>query len=381
MINLKKGKRRKQKVKRNNKFYSQDKNMASEKIKKFLNKRSTKIILIAVLTIGLVVTISYFVFKDDSVDQNSEINSNVSESLEPRVLDGVMVEKDKTNRYPFAVMVENLSTVRPQSGLDKAGIVYEALAEGGITRFLAIYTTADEIKEIGPVRSARPYYLDWVAEYSPLYAHAGGSPDAIRLLQQIDNIINLDQIGGQHAYFWRDASRSTASEHTLFTSSELLTYALRDNEAPEEGDYEPWLFKAEKTASQRVNEAKKISIDYSTFSYKVDYQYDFANNRYMRLNGDVPHTDFVTGNQLFAKNVIVQYVKTRIADSPRLAMDTIGEGGALLFQDGEMINATWEKEDVSGRTRFYSADGQEIELNPGPTWIQIVPTDRTVEYN
>lgn len=355
--------------------------MASEKIKKFLNKRSTKIILIAVLTIGLVVTISYFVFKDDSVDQNSEINSNVSESLEPRVLDGVMVEKDKTNRYPFAVMVENLSTVRPQSGLDKAGIVYEALAEGGITRFLAIYTTADEIKEIGPVRSARPYYLDWVAEYSPLYAHAGGSPDAIRLLQQIDNIINLDQIGGQHAYFWRDASRSTASEHTLFTSSELLTYALRDNEAPEEGDYEPWLFKAEKTASQRVNEAKKISIDYSTFSYKVDYQYDFANNRYMRLNGDVPHTDFVTGNQLFAKNVIVQYVKTRIADSPRLAMDTIGEGGALLFQDGEMINATWEKEDVSGRTRFYSADGQEIELNPGPTWIQIVPTDRTVEYN
>ena len=354
----------------------------SEKIKKFFNKKSTKITLLVVVVVGFVVMISYFVFSGGSMDQNIEINSNATGKQAARVLDGVSVKKGEENHYPYAVMIENLSTVRPQSGLDKAGVVYEALAEGGITRFLAIYATYDEIKEIGPVRSARPYYLDWVAEYSPLYAHAGGSPDAIRLIPQIDNITNLDQIGGQHAYFWRDPSRSTASEHTLFTSSELLAFALRDKKITSEGNYEPWLFKKEKTASQRINEAKKITIDYSTFSYKVSYTYDFENNRYMRENGDEPHTDYVTGNQLFAKNVIVQYVKTSMADSSRLAMDTIGEGGALLFQDGEMINATWEKKDQAGRTRFYNtSDGKEIELNPGPTWVQIVPTDRTVEYN
>jgi hypothetical protein len=351
----------------------------SEKLKKFFNKKSTKITLLVIVVIAFVVIISYFVFSDGSMDQNIESNSNAN-GREPRVLDGVMVKKGEGNHYPYAVMVENLATVRPQSGLDKAGVVYEALAEGGITRFLAIYATYDEVKEIGPVRSARPYYLDWVAEYSPLYAHAGGSPDAIRLIPQIDNITNLDQIGGQHAYFWRDASRSTASEHTLFTSSELLSLALRDKEITEEGDYVPWLFKEEEKASQRVNEAKEITIDYSTFSYKVSYQYDFENNRYLRKNGDEPHMEYVTGEQLFAKNVIVQYVKTSKADATRLAMDTIGEGGALLFQDGEMINATWEKKSQTGRTRYYDMDGREIRLNPGPTWVQIVPTDRTVEY-
>lgn len=355
--------------------------MASEKLKQFFNKRATKITLLVVFVVGFVVMIGYFVFGGGSLDQNIETNTKVTEGQEARILDGVLVAKGKTNPHPVAIMIENLSTVRPQSGLDKAGIVYEALAEGGITRFLAIYANHVPIEEIGPVRSARDYYLDWVSEYNPLYAHAGGSPDALRLLPEFDNIINLDQIAGDHAYFWRDTSRATAREHTLFTSSELLNYALRDYDAPKEGSYEPWLFKEEKKASKRVNKEKKITIDYSTFSYKVEYRYDFENNQYLRINGDEPHTDHVTGNQLHAKNVIVQYVKTRLADSIRLAMDTVGEGGALLFQDGEMINATWEKKTQSGRTRFYNTNGQEIQLNPGPTWIQIVPTDRTVEYN
>jgi hypothetical protein len=355
--------------------------MASEKFKQFLSKRATKITLLVVVVVGFVVVIGYFVFSNDSLDQNIETNTKVSGEQEARFLDGVLVDKDNTNSYPIAVMVENLSTVRPQSGLNKAGVVYEALAEGGITRFLAVFANHESIDEIGPVRSARDYYLDWVSEYNPLYAHAGGSPDALRLLPEYDNILNLDQIGGDHAYFWRDTSRATAREHTLFTSSELLSFALRDLDAPKNGDYKPWLFKTEKKASQRKDGGKIITIDYSTFSYEVEYQYDFENNRYMRMNGDEPHVDHITGDQLYAKNVIVQYVKTRLADSTRLAMDTVGEGGALLFQDGEMINATWEKKTQSGRTKFYNVSGKEIQLNPGPTWIQIVPTDRTVEYN
>lgn len=352
----------------------------SDKIKKIFGGRNAKIALLIIVVLAAAVAIGYFLFNKDDTSLGLNSGNKAAGNKVARQLDGVLIDRGSENIYPVGVMVENLSTVRPQSGLNKAGVVYEALAEGGITRFLAVYATDEVIEEIGPVRSARSYYLDWVSEYNALYAHCGGSPDALRLIPEYD-LLDVNQIGGDHPYFWRDWSRATASEHTLFTSSELLTFAKRDKNIPEEGDYSPWLFKEDASLAERPTEAKKITIDFSTYSYKVEYEYDKTNNLYLRINGGEPHIDFKTQEQLTAKNVIVQYVKTRLADASRLAMDTTGEGGALIFQDGVMINATWEKENRESRTRFYDENHEEIKLNRGSTWVEIVPTDRNVEYN
>ncbi|PIS42971.1 MAG: DUF3048 domain-containing protein [Candidatus Kerfeldbacteria bacterium CG08_land_8_20_14_0_20_40_16] len=351
-----------------------------DRFKKFFDNRNTKIGLLVIAVLIAAVVVGYFLFSKQNIDLNGNNDSKATGNKVARLLDGFLVDRGSENIYPVAVMVENLSTIRPQSGLDQAGVVYEALAEGGITRFLAIYSTNEAIAEIGPVRSARDYYLDWVSEYNALYTHCGGSPSALKLIKEY-NLLNLDQIGGDHPYFWRDSSRATASEHTLFTSSELLTYARRDKGIPEEGNFKSWLFKEEVSLAERPTETKKITIDYSTFSYKVEYQYDRNNNQYLRFNGGEPHLDFKTQKQLTVKNVIVQYVKTRLADTSRLSMEAIGEGGALVFQDGEMINATWKKENREARTIFYNSTGEEIKLNSGPTWIEVVPTDRSVEYD
>lgn len=350
------------------------------KLKKFFDNRKTKIALLILVVIVAAVILGYFLLGSEDLGQKTDFVNKTAGREAARLIDGVLVEKGKENIYPIAIMIENLSTIRPQAGLNKANVVYEALAEGGITRFLAIYAHDETIEEIGPVRSARDYFLDWVLEFNALYAHAGGSPSSLRLIDQY-NILDLDQISGDHPYFWRDRERAAALEHTLFTSSELLTYAKRDKEIPEEGDFKPWLFKEEAPLAQRSEEAKKITIDYSTFSYKVEYEYNRENNYFLRINGGEPHLDFKTQEQLWAKNVVVQYVKTRLADPLRLAMETIGEGGALIFQDGQMINGTWKKEDREERTRFYDSEGNEIRFNPGPIWIEVVPTDRNVEYN
>ncbi|PIY95987.1 MAG: DUF3048 domain-containing protein [Candidatus Kerfeldbacteria bacterium CG_4_10_14_0_8_um_filter_42_10] len=352
----------------------------SEGIKKFFNNKNTKIGLLILVVIIAAAVLGYFLFSKQNIELSNSNSTKTTGKKVARLLDGVQVDRGNENIYPIAVMVENLFTIRPQSGLDKAGVVYEALAEGGITRFMAIYSTNEAIAEIGPVRSARDYYLDWLSEYNALYAHCGGSPSALGLIKDYD-VLNLDQISGDHPYFWRDSSRATASEHTLFTSSELLTFARRDKGIPEEGDFKPWPYKEEASLAERPTEAKKITIDFSIFSYKVEYQYDRDNNQYLRFNGGEPHLDFKTQKQLTAKNVIVQYVKTRLADPTRLAMETIGEGGALVFQDGQMINATWKKEDRETRTRFYDSNGEEIRFNAGQIWVEVVPTDRAVEYN
>lgn len=335
-------------------------------------KKKVIIILVIVLILGAVVA-SYFLF---GASQDKNLNTNAS-NLVRRFIDGVFVEKGQENLYPIAISIENLVTVRPQSGLIKANLVYEALAEGGITRFLAIYAGGENVEEIGPVRSARTYYLDWAEEYKALYAHVGGSPDSLSKIADYD-IINLDQIRGDHSYFWRDSSQS--APHNLYTSMELLTYALRDREAPEKGDYKPWLFKEDLELNQRISEEKSIVIDFSTFNYQVEYKYDKESNSYLRFNGGEAHLDKASQEQIKAKNVVVQYVSTHLMDQSRLEMETIGEGKALIFQDGKTIEGTWEKEARGERTKFYNQDKEEIRFDAGQTWIEVLPTDREVIY-
>ncbi len=338
-----------------------------------------------VLLIGGAVWAGFALFgQPGSSDRNLNVNLNRntnSSALVPRKLDGVWVDPDKANPNIYAVMIENLTSSRPPSGLDKASVVYEALAEGGITRFMALYPVGGgEIGEIGPVRSARRYYIAWAEEYNkPLYVHVGGSPDALSYLRSSQsNVIDFNQF--YHApNFWRDRSRS--APHNLYSSTGKLYLGLKQVAPDVTPDYIPWPFKDDAPPAGRSTAYPEIKIEYSSFNYNVTYKYHPGLNRYFRLQGDSEH---VTrgGDKIWAQTVVVQYVQTGLlaGDRQRLEMRTEGEGRALVFRDGQVIEGTWKKPSARERTQFLDQNGQPIEFNRGPIWISVLPTDRSVTY-
>ncbi|MBU1118452.1 DUF3048 domain-containing protein [Patescibacteria group bacterium] len=342
-------------------------------------KTQITVFVVCLLVVFLIVVVAYFVRRDSEETGKIDVEEKDTLGLISRHLDGVLVDVEHANPYPEAVMIENLKSVRPQSGLSEAGVVYEALAEGGITRFMAMYAggTSDVI---GPVRSARPYFVDLASEYNALYVHAGGSPESLLKIPGSD-IYSINQIGGDHAYYWRD--KSLKAPHNLFTKSELLEYALRDkNLLDKKPEYQTWTFEDEASLTARPEGEKEMTIPFSSEAYEVVYMYDRDKNVYKRFNGGNPHVDATTGEQLEAKNVIVQYAEKKVVDDEgRLEVEVIGEGDALYAKNGEVAQGTWKKENTNARTEFLDEDGNPVAFARGQLWIEIVPTDKEVIYN
>lgn len=351
----------------------------------FRQSRKAQVITLGILIFLVVTLAGYVLFAGGGSSKRSE-NTNSAvvnadrEQLVRRAIDGVKVVSNRSNNFPVCVMIENLVEARPQSGLERANLVYEALAEGGITRFLAVFAGNDIITKIGPVRSARSYYLDWAKELDCLYAHAGGSPDALRKIPEY-GIDDFNQFFNG-TYFWRDSElrKTRAQEHTLFTSSELLARAFRDNNFPLVGTFSTWKFADDLARDLRPATPVSITIPFSTFNYKVDWTYDRTTDLYARSLGEKPHV-MENGSQIMAKNVVVQYVATSLADDKgRLTMQTIGQGKALVFKNGGVTETTWKKPAREERTRYYDASNNEIIFTAGPTWIEVLPNDREATY-
>jgi hypothetical protein len=309
-------------------------------------------------------------------------------------------------RRPLTVMIENHSDSRPQSGLSKADVVYEAVAEGGITRFLAVFYCGAAAEEVtlGPVRSARTYFMDFASEYGdfPLYAHVGGAnkPGPANALGQIGdygwlakgNDMNQFSIG--FPVFWRDYERighPVATEHTMYSTTEKLWEVASKrglNATDEKGhrwdaNFEEWKFKDDEESSLRGT-IGKISFSFweNSPDYAVSWEYNKENNNYLRFNGGQPHKDLNNDNQIQAKTVIIQFMKEKgpIDEIKHMLYETVGSGKALIFQDGKVIEGSWKKEKRQARTKFIDKSGKEILLNRGPIWIEIVPTGRPVSY-
>ncbi|MBI4089944.1 MAG: DUF3048 domain-containing protein [Candidatus Kerfeldbacteria bacterium] len=358
---------------------------ASDRTAKSTGRQRRRFVIMAV--VGLVVLggaagagVALFGTKPAGTNTTQALPTSGSD-LVPRRIDGVLDNPEEQNRYPVAVMVENHPASRPQSGLEQAKVVFEALAEGGITRFLAVYTFNDAVKEIGPVRSARPYFVDWARGFNAMYVHIGGSAKALSRITQLQ-AFDLNQFFNSQ-YFYRDRSREVASEHTLYTTKRLMQLALLDKDAPKAGDFQAWKFKAEAPASSRPS-SQHLTIDFSTFSYKVDYEYDPVTNTYARSLAEQPHV-VRDGGQLRPKNVIVMTVKRRLEQpvdgQGRLEMDTVGEGPVRIFLDGRELVGTWKKASPQDQLHFYGPDGQPVELNSGQTWIEAVPPEQGVSVS
>lgn len=294
-------------------------------------------------------------------------------------LDGLKYPEDTANRHPLGVMVENHPDARPQSGLDKAKIIYEAISEGGITRFLAIFGP-ESAPKTGPVRSARTFYLDWCLEYDCFYGHVGGNLDALQLIPTV-GVKDLDQFRYGTQAYWREPQIGKATEHTMYTDTDKLWKIAQDNGWDMKANFDSYEFKEDAVKEQRP-ELASVTIDFSTESYKVKWIYDRESNSYKRELAGMPHKDAISGEQLSAKNVIVQevqrwYAPTEINETG-WAMKTVGSGKAKVFMDGKMYEGTWKKTDRDGRTRFYGTDDKELKFNPGNTWVEIVHSDTTV---
>lgn len=307
-------------------------------------------------------------------------------------------------RRPLGIMVENSPDARPQSGLSSADVIFEAVAEGGITRFLSIYYCQDA-QVVGPVRSARVYFLDFIGGFGeyPLYAHVGGAntdgpADALGQLETMGWTLynDLNQFSVGFPVFWSDTERlpRVATEHTMYSSTQKLWAVGIKRELTNVDDagiswdtkFEKWLFKEDAPLTNRKNKFK------TSFGFWEDYHksdvswvYNKNTNTYLRTNAGKKHLDKNTGNQLEAKNVVVVFMDERVAkdgyeNGQHLLYDTLGSGDMLLFQDGTVIKGSWNKLNRTSQINFKDAKGIATKFNRGLIWVEMLPTGNTVKY-
>jgi len=340
-------------------------------------RKNIKLVIIAALLIFLSIIAAFFLWpkekKETVIEPKKEKTKVVSEPKKEvslfnieSPLNGALTTEEKAKRRPIAAAIENHPASRPQSGLDKAGLVYEALTEGGITRFLAFFVEND-VKEVGPVRSARIYFVRFADEYNAFYTHVGGSADALALIKELDNFYNLDQFS-LGKYFWRDKKRF--APHNVYSSTDLLRKAGESKKWDANADYDKYQFKNDVSENKRGNK-EKITINFSFKQYQVDYYYDKSNNEYKRNLAGKEHIDKNSKQQIKAKNIIIQYVESwKVEDG--IDINSQGSGKAKVFMDGEEITGTWKKLSRKQRTKFYDSQNKEIIFNRGPIWIEII---------
>jgi hypothetical protein len=299
----------------------------------------------------------------------------------PDPLTGRLVTPDVAMRHPIAVMIDDLGPARPQSGLSSASIVWQAPAEGGIPRYMAIFQETMPTS-IGPVRSSRYYYIAWAAEWRSVYAHAGGSPQALDTLRAKGSgqyVYNVDEFR-YAATFHRITTRF--APHNLYTSGAKLT-ALEKGLGAKPQVYTPvWHFAPDAPLDQRPY-GGTISVGYPDNAIK--YTYDRDTNTYLRsVTGEKKETDAGTGARIAPKNVIVM----RMSFGPlndghpakhRLEADVVGSGTAWISTNGRTIKGTWKKTSILKPTLFFDGQGNPVTLTAGQTFVQVL-TQSTTDY-
>lgn len=386
-----------------------------------MNKKSVTIISILVYLASA--AMSYYVFSGSdalpgstgsTVPRTAKVDNDYEAlTFDPNApktevcpLNGAKYSKDQKSWWekhrPLGVMIENHVDARPHSGLNAADVVYEAVAEGGITRFLAVYHCQDA-GIVGPVRSARTYYLDFISEYGdyPLYAHVGGAntPGPANALGQIDDYgwggyNDLNQFSIGFPTFRRDESRlgrPVATEHTMYSVTNKLWDVAKkrgltnkDKEGNEwDENFVEYSFKEDESIEKRPA-SQTVNIEYwNNTSAFVDWIYNKESNEYLRKNGGELHIDRNTKKQLSAKNIVVLFMTEGRANdgyegNAHLIYGTKGSGRALVFMDGKQIRGTWKKSGREGRTTLTDSSGKEIKFNRGKIWFNVTETDGVV---
>ena len=292
---------------------------------------------------------------------------------------------------PISVMIDNHSDARPQSGFDQAAIVFEALAEGGITRFMFVYNADTALPEvIGPVRSTRRYFAEWAAGFSAVHVHAGGSPEGLAVVQANTKIVNVDGLlRGSWATFYR--STANVIPHNLYTSGAQITHFVTAKQPQSIGTRQPdgsitpvldggdsmgYVYRQPVERDQR-SAGQQIHYSFLTRRTSADWAYDAEANLYVRSVAGRVARDGTTRNAVVATNLVVMEAASALIagdEKGRLEVGSIGEGRAKLFQEGHEYDVTWRKNDTEGRLLFFYLDGvTEVPFVAGNAWIAVVP--------
>lgn len=288
-------------------------------------------------------------------------------------LSGLLVEPAVNQRPVTAIMIENSPEARPQSGLKDASIVFEAVAEGGITRFNALFQDTQP-DYIGPVRSVRPYYIDWFWPFDASIAHVGGSPQGLADVHSL-GIKDLDQFANSDAYHRINERYAPHNVYTSIAKLNELEQAKGFTTANFTG------FDRKKEAASKTPTAGKIELNISSYNFNVHYDYEAASNSYLRSEGGEPHKDLRSGTQLSPKVVLAIVMQRGIdGDGQHSAYATTGSGKVFVFQDGTVTEGTWGKTSRQAQWTFTGADGKPLQFNPGQTWISMVDTPGSVTY-
>lgn len=295
-------------------------------------------------------------------------------------LTGLWVPKEVGNKRPIAIMLNNLKLASPQSGISDADILYEAIVEGGITRFLGIFETLDKTS-IGSVRSARHYFVSFADEYDAIFVHYGETTYATKKIKEL-GINNLSGLTGiAETVFYRDKSikaphNAFATEEGIRKGAEIKGYRL-DYEKGYEGHF---TFYEENTDIVSNQAAKKVTLNFTSYTNPY-FTYNDEDKLYYRYQFGTEHIDKNTGKQLAFRNIIVQFVKEWDIDKHDYqTMDLANaKGNGYYITNGKLVEITWTKNESTRKMRYYDKQGHELVMNPGKTYIAIFPDNRVKE--
>jgi hypothetical protein len=381
------------------------------------------------------VTFSYLKEKPGSSSQTDKTSGDASKidaglpKTEMCPINGSMYSKPVKDvwetRRPLTAMIENHTDARPLSGISRADVVYEAVAEGGITRFLGVFycDAASSDFRLAVIRSARVYYINWASEYGqyPIFLHWGGANNICnncwggvkekgKIAPEVDAFKLLDKIGWRNGTYGNDmdgqsnlgypalkrlpnrlsSEKDAVTEHqpTAFINEVYkeaekrgFTYKNSDGENWDQ-NFRQWLF----TKDAPVSTEKVTEISFPFWSNKPDYdvvwKYNEGGNTYKRFNGGKEFTDFEYAKQVEAKNVLIQFVKEKgpVDKEFHMNYDVVGKGEFLLFNNGTVTTGNWKKEAISSRTLFFDKNGKETSFVRGAIWIEAVPSGNKVSY-
>lgn len=340
-----------------------------------LSKKQKISLIIGIIFLILVIVFSFLFFfrkpesapvkNPDSKSQKTEPKKKAKPEKFYSKLSGVEVsEKSLENAPVFGVMIENSIPARPQSGLSQAEVVFEAIAEGGITRFLALYQQ-NKPKLLGPVRSVRGYYIDWASGFDASIAHVGGPGDALERMRDgkhkdMDEFLNAQT-------FWR--SKNRYAPHNVYTNFTNLS-TLGSSKGWNSSNFEGFSRKEDSPAKEK--NATQIQVNISGFSYNSTYVYQENCNCYLRSQAGFTHTD-ANGTQISTKTLIVLKMENKLAaDRYHNTYRNIGSGVAIVFQDGVAQEIKWVKSSEDSPLILQNNDGSNFKINRGQSWIVAV---------
>jgi hypothetical protein len=318
------------------------------------------------------------------------VNTPQEPRTEESPLNGLLFTKSEMDelmkRRPVAVMVSNHAQARPQSGITDADVVYETLAESGITRYMAIFWSQGP-KKVGSIRSARQYFLEWLSPYDPIYIHDGCASTDDPRTNACGNIYayNIKDISTTGSWRWNDGVRfAPHNEYNSVVAAWDYAKTRSWDDFPK--NFESWKFKNDADKDQRGDAYRYKVVFHNRLNngglYDAIWQYDATTNSYRRWIGGQVDIDQETNTQVTAKVVVIQ--ETDLTPSydnkGRIIIDTIGQGDATILMDGKEINGSWKKSNRTDRTTFFDSSGNEIEFNRGRIWIAVI-TQSTSEFD